>query len=554
MTASLLAQTVNYRRSRPAWPWVAVLLWACMASAAAQDWSYRVRPGDTLWDLSGTYLKPGIAWQKLQAHNKVSNPYSLPPGSTLHFPLAWLRLQPAKARVVAVTGQASAEGKGKPAAMVVEGMELEIGTVLRTAKGTNLSLEFADGSRLLLKEDSVLHLDRMTRYGNSGMVDTRLRLQQGRITNTVQPTRGHDPSFIVDTPNASSAVRGTHFRVDAGTHGTLAEVTEGKVMVGAGRRQALLKQGYGTAVATGQHAALQLVKLLPAPDLSGLPARLDGARARLDWQAVEGARAYRVEVSDTPRFEQLFADLQTEVPSATLPVLPDGDYAVRVRGIDARGLQGLDSLAQVEIEALPQPPYAISPTLDAVVRDARPEFRWSQAADAGSYRFELADAASFDNPLLSLPTQGPAPLRLPQALAPGRYYWRIASNAADGRHGPFSEAMGFEVRPLPEAGEIGHAVEAKVTTFRWRGGEPGQTYRFQLSRSAQFDTLQVNQVVDQPQISVPRLRAGTWYLRAQGIGSDGHEGPVPATQSVQVPCRLCGLLTASGALLLLLAL
>lgn len=27
----------------------------------AQDWTYRVRPGDTLWDLGARYLKPSVA-------------------------------------------------------------------------------------------------------------------------------------------------------------------------------------------------------------------------------------------------------------------------------------------------------------------------------------------------------------------------------------------------------------------------------------------------------------------------------------------------------------
>ena len=114
--------------------------------------------------------------------------------------------------------------------------------------------------------------------------------------------------------------------------------------------------------------------------------------------------------------------------------------------------------------------------------------------------------------------------------------------------------MAFTVRRLPEVGDIGNESDARQMTFRWRAGEAGQQYRFQLSRSPTFDKLHVDQMVDQPQISVPRLRAGTWYLRAQSIGSDGHEGTLPAAQSVQVPCRLCGPLTATGVLLMLLVL
>ncbi|PZQ20029.1 MAG: hypothetical protein DI562_22475, partial [Stenotrophomonas acidaminiphila] len=63
--------------------WGLVLLWLASWSAQAQEWVYRVRPGDTLWDVTGTYLKPSIPWQRLQEHNGIANPYQLPPGSSL---------------------------------------------------------------------------------------------------------------------------------------------------------------------------------------------------------------------------------------------------------------------------------------------------------------------------------------------------------------------------------------------------------------------------------------------------------------------------------------
>ncbi len=72
--------------------------------AAAQDWNYRVRPGDTLWDLGGLYLKADVPWQQLQQHNRIDNPYRLPPGGLLRFPVSWLRVEPAPARVLAVRG------------------------------------------------------------------------------------------------------------------------------------------------------------------------------------------------------------------------------------------------------------------------------------------------------------------------------------------------------------------------------------------------------------------------------------------------------------------
>lgn len=529
------------------------LLLACSPLASAEDWNYRIRPGDTIWDLAGEYLKPGIPWQRLQAHNRIPNPYQLPPGSTIRFPLAWLHLQPARARVVAVRGQALVDGIGSGAAVpATEGMQLGVGALLRTARDATLTLEFADHTRLLLQGGSELRLDRLSRYGKSGMVDTRLRLQRGRITNSVTPTNGASPAFIVDTPNATSAVRGTRFRVNAEESRTQAEVTEGSVAVGAGSRNSLVKHGYGAVVA-GQATPIRAVPLLPAPDLSGVPATLNGARAEVKWGALERARRYRVQASTTATFDTLLADLETADSLAKLPTLQDGVYFLRVRAIDAQGLEGYDATVRFVAETLPEPPFAIAPKADSLVREVQPEFRWADIPDAAGYRFELADNAGFERPL-PLRQKG-THLRAPQALAPGRYYWRIASDGRNGRQGPYSDPIAFTLQPLPEAGEIEDETgDSHNVTFRWRAGEAGQRYRFQLSRSPDFDNARVDQVVDQAQITLPKLRPGTWYLRAQAIGSDGYEAPFPPAQRVKVPCGVCTGVAAGGMLWILLAL
>lgn len=534
---------------------VLLLLLACSPLASAEDWNYRVRPGDTIWDLAGEYLKPGIPWQRLQAHNRISNPFQLPPGSTLRFPLAWLHLQPARARVAAVRGQALVGGIGSGAAVpAAEGMLLGVGALLRTARDATLTLEFADHTRLLLQGDSELRLDRLSQYGKSGMVDTRLRLQRGRITNSVTPGRGASPAFIVDTPNATSAVRGTYFRVNAEESRTQAEVTEGSVAVSAGARNTLVRRGYGAVVAAGQATPIRAVPLLSAPDLSGIPATLNGARAELQWRALDQAQRYRVQASSTATFDTLLADLETIAPAARLPLLQDGVYFLRVRGIDAQGLEGYDATTRLVAETLPEPPFAIAPGAGSLVRENQPEFRWADATDAAGYRFELADNPGFERPL-SLRREKGTRLRLPQTLAPGRYYWRIASDAGNGRQGPYSDPIAFTLQPLPEAGRIeDEAGDPHSVTFRWRAGEPGQRYRFQLSRSSGFDNTRVDQVVDQAQITLPKLRPGTWYLRAQAIGSDGYQAPFPPAQRVKVPCSVCTGIVTGGMLWILLAL
>ena len=297
------------------------------------------------------------------------------------------------------------------------------------------------------------------------------------------------------------------------------------------------------------------MRLLPAPDAASLRAAGDRLPPRLAWAPVEGAAGYRVQVSASPGFDTLLADATVETAEAVLPPLPDGGYHASVRAIDAQGLEGFDAVAAFQVVATPEPPYAMAPAPDGTVRDARPAFAWSRPQGAASYRFELAADPAFADVLARADALDATAYTPPEPLQPGRYHWRVGSRDAAGKAGPWGDAMAFELRPLAEAGRIDSAAaDDGAVTFRWRAGPPGQRYRFQLSRRADFGRLHVDQVVEGSQITLPRLRPGTWYLRAQAIAEDGYAGPMPAPQSVQVPCRPCAALFGGGALLILLAL
>ena len=550
-----MQKQATQRKGWRVWGWMMLLL-ASSWSVQAQEWVYRVRPGDTLWDVTGAYLKPSVPWQRLQEHNRIANPYQLPPGSTLRIPLQWLDRQPANARVVALEGSAIARLATGREAPVTPGMSLATGARLRTSPDASLSLQFADGSRLLLLGDSELLLDRLTRFGRSGMADTRLRLQRGRIGNDVRRLRGPAANFIVDTPTASSAVRGTTFRVEAGDAHSQTEVLEGHVAVSAPRqRGALLRPGFGAVVAQGR-SAVAPVRLLPAPDLSRIAPLSQSTRPDLAWPAIEGAHQYRIQVSAQRAFDSLRVDAESDTPRYTLPALEAGRYFIRVRAIAANGLEGRDAVAELRIDDQPAPPYSIAPAPAGIVRTPEVALSWTQAPGAAAYEYEVADSDA--QTVAQARVDGATSARLQAPLPPGDYRWRIRSVDGSGKTGPYGDPVAFTVRPLAEVTEIdgsaATAGDAREVTFRWPAGQPGQRYRFQMSRTQDFSAPQVDRIVDEAQVTLPRLRSGTWYLRAQTIDVDGFEGPFPAPQVIDVPCRWCRIGAGAGALLILLAL
>ncbi|MFL9584735.1 FecR family protein [Stenotrophomonas sp. AB1(2024)] len=522
----------------------------------AQDWSYRVRPGDTLWDLGARYLKPDVPWEKLQAHNRVSDPYRLPPGTQLQFPIAWLLVQPAPARVLAVRGPVQVRlGDSGPLRDVVEGELLGIGAHLHTGADASVTLAFADDSRLQLREHSHLRLDQLSRYGHTGMVDTRLRLEQGRTSNRVTPAKGPASRYIIDAPTATSSVRGTQFRVSAGGEGHTAatEVLEGRVQVGNRRGQQLVTRGQATRNRALDARPDRPEALLPAPALTRAGLRLDPLPARLAWEPVAQATHYRVEVVRADQPEILLFARDTADTTMTVPDLPPGLLRLLVRAVSADGVEGLDAQADFEVHDQPAAPLTIRPVNGETINSPRPRFEWSQVAGAASTVLQVATEPQFLQPVLEQENHGTR-ARAHADLAPGEYFWRVASRDGNGQRGRFGQpvALGISDAPVDPALQPPQAAKGQLT-LRWQPGEPGQRYRVQLDRRGDFARPLLDQQVEQPEVSLKRPWHGTLHVRVQYIDDDGFAGPFSPAQQVTLPCRTCQG-AGAGALLLLLLL
>lgn len=535
-----------------------LVLAAMMLSAApvlAQDWTYRVRPGDTIWDLSARYLKPSIAWEQLQSHNGIADPYRLPPGSQLRFPVAWLQVQPAPARVLAVRGPVHSQTGGQPRREVAEGDLLRIGQELFTGDDASVTVVFADDSRLQLREQSRLRFDQLSRYGRTGMVDTRLRLEQGRASNRVTPASGPASRYIIDAPTATSSVRGTVFRVSAGQdgRGAATEVLEGRVQVGNRRGQRLVTHGQATRSPSRHARPADLEALLPAPVLATDPQRLATLPAALAWQPVPDAVGYRVEVVRADQPEVLLFARDTDTTALTLPDLPPGDLRVLVRAVSAEQVEGRDAGQDFQVRDQPIAPLTVRPLHGQTVNSARPRFEWTRVADAERTVLQIACDPQFLHLLLEQDTRA-THLRPVLDLPAGEYAWRVASVDRNGDRGRFGQPLPLTItdKPVDPALQPPEAAKGQLT-LRWQAGEPGQRYRVQLDRRGDFATPLLDRELDQPEVTLKRPWRGTLHVRVQYIDEDGYAGPFSPTQQIALPCRTCyG--AGGGALLLWLLL
>ncbi|MFT3717595.1 FecR domain-containing protein [Pseudorhodoferax sp.] len=504
--------------------------------AAAADLVYVVQPGDHPWNIAQRYLvRPSLAWQLVQREG-IADPHHLQPGTRLRLPQAWLRRVPAALEVVATEGAARVRGGNGRWRPLAAGDRLQPPARLQTGPHDSASIGFEDGARVLLLRDSELQIHAATRRVLDGNSAVSLELLRGRVENDVAPAAAPGRRFEIHTPAAVAAVRGTRFRVQSQGTGrdtvTHAETLSGAVRLSTPAGAVLAVAGHGSTVQAGQAPATP-VPLLPAPDLSQLPDTVQHLPTELAFQGLPRASGYRAQLASDAGFASTQLDEQSNAPRLRLGEhLADGRYVLRLRAIDAQGLEGLAAERPLRIHARPPPPMQIEPPPGATVTEAQPLFRWTEAdAPGGSYHLQLLDqdgAPWLDQQVAS------ASLPADRALPPGHYRWRVARIDADGSQGPFGELQAFrrtEPGPVPQ---LAAPAQDGRLVLSWSPQAGAAGYRLQLAQDASFAAPLLEQRTGDAQAALPALAPGRYLARVQRIGSADAPEPWGAPQSFTV--------------------
>ncbi len=528
------------RRARLPRHWLAgvaaglVLLGSASADerAAGANWAHITRPGDTLIGLADAYLTRPSDWQQLQSLNQVENPRRLQPGQPLLIPFKMMKSVPVGAEVLMVNGEASVRSRAGDETPLQAGNWVRVGDKLHVGAGSNLTLRFPDGSRLLVLEQSTLTLSKAVRLGKSDTYRIQIDLSEGSVDSRVTPLKQRPGQYEVRTPALRMSVRGTEFRAAVGATRKLTrgEVLAGRVRMSGAGREVVLGKGFGTLAALGEapHASRPLPV---APDLRELPTRLERLPLRFPWPQAASAHSFHAQVFDSR--DSLVLDGVFGDGGAKWASLGDGDYTLRVRAIGSDGLEGVNASHRFTLAAQPEPPFASTPRDKGHGDSTR--FSWTETAGVVAYHFQLASDAGFSQPLLDLPALAATETTQPVAL--GHYFWRVASIDARGKQGPFGDVQRFEQKPMPASPQASSEIGDEKLTFRWQAGEPGQRYLLQLAKVADFSEIVVEQETDRAVIELARPDAGDYFMRVKAIDSDGFAGPFGTTQRIAVPSR-----------------
>ena len=443
--------------------------------------------------------------------------------------MAWIRLVPEPARVLAVRGVAESDGRQLEA-----GGLLHEGSVVFTGADGHVTFALPDGSDLTQGPDSRLHVTTLRRFADTDLRDIAFVLERGRVDTRAVPRRsGSAGRFEIRSRVAAAAVRGTEFRVGAEEDAAHSEVLAGMVgLRGLARGNELaLESGFGSFV-RGDSPPAEPRRLLPAPDVTDLPSLQERPLVRFDLPALAGAQAWRAQIATDREFRDVLAEMKTGSPAVRFANIDDGDYWLRVRGVDADGLEGLDAYHRFRLKARPEPPFPSTPVRGAKLPVGPLVFSWSEPPDAVRYRIQVARDAKFIAFIRDEDNLGGASHTIAD-LAAGEYWWRIQSIRADGDRGPFGDPQAFELRPLPPD-PTSPTLDEKALRFSWPA-LPGQTFLFHLSRDPQFARIEVERTLAEPGITLERPPAGTYYMRVRATDPDGYVGPFTTAQRIDVP-------------------
>jgi hypothetical protein len=496
-----------------------------------------VAKNDNLINLCGKYLEDPSRWPEIGRINRLKDFDLIHSGKILIIPLRFLKGVPLDGRVLFAKGDVTVQTtKGGPWKVLQSNDLVRQGQLVRTGRESAVEIAFADGTSFFQRPETTLDLNVAQQKGDSHIFQ-RLILQTGRMLMKVRRATGKESRIEIQTPSATAVARGTDFRVavDAGEAMT-SEVLQGTVDVEAMKQSVVLKEGEGTLVKKGE-PPLKPRKLLPPPSPLDLQPLYRSTPFALKFGAVEGAAAYRLQLSTDPEGRDVIREKVVGVAEALeVERLEDGTYYLQGRSIDGIGIEGLPLAPKaIRVRIHPLPPFIQEPADGARFKGKSVSFRWMKVPNAARYELQISPDREFRGPP-GKPVQMDA-VSHDQTFADfGSYYFRIRSLAPDGYEGIWSDAIAFTLVPPPPSPPLEKpAVDDKELRIRWRNQGEEMSYRCQIALDESFLNPIIERKVDRPEISLPRPEApGIYYVRTSTIDPTGYEGGFSSPQSFEI--------------------
>ncbi|MBU2874533.1 FecR family protein [Marinobacter salexigens] len=491
---------------------------ASASREAVPEWIYTLKRGESFAEVASDLLVNKHSPTQLLRYNAIGNASILGEGDRIRIPLSWLKRQPNPARVTSVSGNvqliSGIDGRKR---VLTEDALIRVGDEVLSAAGA-ATITLADGSEVRLSPNSRLIFNRLTQYGKSGMVDTRLRLYRGEVHTRVRPVIEGGARFEIETPSAVAAVRGTAFSLQAGPEGTHLQVTEGVVDFGSPKQIHRIPAGYSATVASNNGNKLSIRKMPPAPALTPLPPVLSQLPAELTWKS-SPASTYRLDIFETESGRWIES---REVSGNRFDIsrLDNGQYEIHLAAFDQQGMTGMPGILPIQVDLQARTAKLLAPEDGDSVNDDMPEFRWELKGENEVARVEVAEDEAFRN-LVATSEWAPGTTALPsRPLSPGQYYWRVVTEAGGNSVATTQPRKLVVNGTLPPVRIISiNYIDSQVRVF-WEKVDTAANYRMQLSEDPSFNDI-IKEATLPDTTAALRLIPGRRYFVRLKVLSDG---------------------------------
>jgi len=228
------------------------------------------------------------------------------------------------------------------------GMSLSVGDQVKTSSRASAQIIYFNGTITTIKPGSLLEIKALYDNPATRVQQVRERLREGRISASTQEQSVAGSYHEVSTQNTvAKAAERADFEVgyDKDKEKTEVEVHTGKASLTAGASPTvtLAAQQRIDVDKSAQVSPVQQVPTAPSlvePADQKIFQMKDGTAptVELQWEPVESATGYRLQIASQPLFSQPVVDLDSlKTTAATLPNVKEGGYYWRVSTLFGTG-------------------------------------------------------------------------------------------------------------------------------------------------------------------------------------------------------------------------
>jgi hypothetical protein len=191
------------------------------------------------------------------------------------------------------------------------------------------------------------------------------------------------------------------------------------------------------------------------------------------------------------------------------------------------------------------PPLLVNPPAGKIVnKEASENFSWRASGEAASYTLRISPNRDLSNPLITKTGRDTyfADRTALEKLGEGIYYWGVFYTSPEGTDSPLSEVRDFNALAgeliqrlvFPPDTYTAAAVMLPDIRFTWKTNLPWRT-RFQISRTEDFSSYMVNEVVTGESFQGRHLPEGNYWWRLRAEQGNGRFIDTPPRRFVSAP-------------------